>query len=148
MRGCPALMWKASPSALTANFLEAREEPFELEQERKLGDSCECVCWFPAAPGANSPDQVGEGRRGQRWLLLSQGRSCSSESELLRREPGLCHHPHPRCRARMLDQLCSPVRGGGGETSVKTTLQLCQHTAPTLQMLQCYFIQVSLWLPV
>lgn len=51
MRGCPALMWKASPSARTANFWEAREEPFELEQERKLGDSCECVCWFPAAPG-------------------------------------------------------------------------------------------------
>lgn len=87
MRGCPALMWKASAPALAADSLEAREEPFELEQERNLRDTCECVCWFPAARG---------GQEGTALAALSQGSSSSWHPSC----SGLCHHPHPPRRSK------------------------------------------------
>lgn len=104
-------MWKAS--ALAAEFLEAREEPFELGAGEKLGDSCECACRFPAAARANSPaPRRGrqEGTRAGGWLLppggsrsspglpgaVLQPRSLLRATALLRSEPGLCHRLHPR----------------------------------------------------
>lgn len=92
-----------------------------------------------ASSGRAGGDSAGAAVPGQLLLLGARAAPEGARAE---------HHPPPMCRARMLDRVASPARGGGGETSVKITLQLCQHVAPTLQMLQCYFIQVSLWLPV
>lgn len=72
-------------------------------QERKLGDSCECVCWFPAAPGANSPAPGWGQQEGTR-----AGGPSQAGPALLLASPGLylsTHHAGAKDE-RMLYHVC------------------------------------------